>query len=171
MASEFTTYKLIVLFMLEHAETELTNSQISEFVLSNARTNYFEFQQAMSELEEAELISKKRISNSSYYQITEDGQTTLSYFGKELPKDIQSDILEYLTTSGFNRPMYQIRTPASYYQTDQGTYEIRCQILDSHASFLDLTLSAPSLDAAKGMCEKWPLKAQDIYKLIVEGLL
>lgn len=171
MGSEFTTYKLMVLFMLEHSETELTNSQISEFVLANARTNYFELQQAMSELEEAELISKKRISNSSYYQITEDGTTTLSYFGKELPKDIQSDILEYLKKSGFNRPVHQIRTPSNFYETDQGTYEIRCQIRENHTSYLDLTLQAPSMEAARSMSEKWPFKAQEIYDKIMEELL
>ena len=34
MADPFTTYKLIVLYMAKHATQALTNSQISEFILT-----------------------------------------------------------------------------------------------------------------------------------------
>ena len=33
MAEPFTIYKLMVLYMAQHSRKELTNSQISEFVL------------------------------------------------------------------------------------------------------------------------------------------
>ena len=44
--------------MLKHAESSLTNSQISEFILEREYTNYFHLQEAVSELVEAELIEK-----------------------------------------------------------------------------------------------------------------
>ena len=55
MATPFTVYKLIVLYMLQNTENTLTNSQISEFILDREYTNYFHLQQAISELVEAEL--------------------------------------------------------------------------------------------------------------------
>ena len=33
MASPFTTYKLIILYMLQNSEGDLTNSQITDFIL------------------------------------------------------------------------------------------------------------------------------------------
>ena len=47
MATPFTTYKLIVLYMLRNSENPLTNSQISEFILDREYTNYFHLQQAI----------------------------------------------------------------------------------------------------------------------------
>ena len=56
METPFTVYKLIILYMLSHSDTELTNSQLSEFILDRDYTNYFHLQQAISELVEAGLI-------------------------------------------------------------------------------------------------------------------
>ena len=65
MATPFTVYKLIVLYMLQNTENTLTNSQISEFILDREYTNYFHLQQAISELVEAELITMDTRSNVS----------------------------------------------------------------------------------------------------------
>ena len=48
MASPFTTYKLIILYMLQNSEGDLTNSQITDFILDRKYTNYFQLQQAVS---------------------------------------------------------------------------------------------------------------------------
>ena len=42
MASPFTTYKLIILYMLQNSEGDLTNSQITDFILDRKYTNYFQ---------------------------------------------------------------------------------------------------------------------------------
>ena len=44
MASPFTTYKLIILYMLQNSEGDLTNSQITDFILDRKYTNYFQLQ-------------------------------------------------------------------------------------------------------------------------------
>ena len=68
MAEPFTTYKLIVLYMAKHSKETLTNSQISEFILDRDYTDYFQLQKVLSELVETELLRKRTISNSSYYE-------------------------------------------------------------------------------------------------------
>ena len=88
MATPFTIYKLIILYMLEHAEGALTSSQISEFILDREYTNYFQLQQAISELVDADFVEKNKTSNRSYYKITEEGSTTLEFFENELSADI-----------------------------------------------------------------------------------
>ena len=63
MASPFTTYKLIILYMLQNSEGDLTNSQITDFILDRKYTNYFQLQQAISELVEADLVEMSSQSN------------------------------------------------------------------------------------------------------------
>ena len=50
--------------MLQNTENTLTNSQISEFILDREYTNYFHLQQAISELVEAELITRTPVPMS-----------------------------------------------------------------------------------------------------------
>ena len=100
MAEPFTTYKLIVLYMAKHSKETLTNSQISEFILDRDYTDYFQLQKVLSELVETELLRKRTISNSSYYEITEEGKKTLSYFEKELSGEIKNEVKDYLQTHG-----------------------------------------------------------------------
>ena len=84
MSEPLTLYKLIILYMLEKVDFPLTNAQISGFVLDKGYTNYFHLQQAISELIDSNLIEAKTIRNSSYFQITEQGEQTLSYFGDQI---------------------------------------------------------------------------------------
>lgn len=156
--------------MLQNAENTLTNSQISEFILDREYTNYFHFQQAVSELVEAGLIEMHTRSNNSHYSLTAEGRKTLSFFQQDLSSEIKSEVKEYLKFSGCE-VQERILTPADYYLTSQGDYAVRCQLIEKNLSLIDLTMSAPSLEAAKSMCKKWPKKSQEIYGKIMEELL
>lgn len=170
MATPFTTYKLIVLYMLQNSEYSLTNSQISEFILEHEYTNYFHLQQAISELVESDLIEKQTLTNTSYYRLTEDGRNTLSYFEKELSSEIRSEVKEYLKNNQ-RQLQERILLPADYYLTNQGNYAVRCQIMEHNTSLVDINIIVPNEAAAKAMCRKWPDKCQRIYEKIMEELL
>lgn len=170
MATPFTTYKLIVLYMLQNSENALTNSQISEFILDREYTNYFHLQQAISELEETDLLKKQTVSNASYYHITEEGRKTLSYFENEISSDIRREVHDYLKNLGMQVPE-RILTPADYYETPQGGFCVRCQLIEKNTTLLDLTISAPGKEAARSISRNWAKKSQDIYALMMEELL
>lgn len=170
MATPFTTYKLIVLFMLQNSEKPLTNSQLSEFILEKEYTNYFHLQQAISELVDAGLLEKQTFSNTSYYHTTPEGRDTLSYFENDLSADIRQEVQSYLVAIGRQKPE-RILTPADYYETPQGGYAVRCQLIEKNTSLLDLSISAPNKEAAKAIARNWSRKSQDIYAEIMEELL
>ena len=170
MAEPFTIYKLIVLYMAQYSKKALTNSQISEFVLDRDYTDYFQLQKVLSELTETGLLDKRTISNSSYYELTEEGSNTLSYFEKNLSQEIKKEIEEYLKNCGYEKEA-RILTPADYYTTPQGGYAVRCQIIEKDSTVLDLTLAAPGLEAAQAMCHSWTKKYQDIYGMLMGELI
>lgn len=170
MATPFTVYKLIILYMLQNSSSPITNSEISEFILDREYTNYFHLQQALSELEETELIEKRTVSNTSYYYLTEDGRNTLTYFENDISQDIRAEVLQYLAARGASARS-EVKTSADYYIDHQGDYVVHLQLLQNGASVIDLSLAAPSLAAAKAMCKQWPGKYEEIYAKIMEGLL
>lgn len=171
MADPFTTYKLIVLYMAKHATQALTNSQIAEFILDREYTDYFQLQKVLSELTETELLHKRTITNSSYYELTEEGRKTLSYFEKDISQDIKNEVKEYLESRGC-KVQERILTPADYYTTPQGGYAVRCQIIEKDSStIMDLSMAAPNKEAAQEICRSWAAKSQDIYEMLMGELI
>lgn len=156
--------------MLQNSESALSNSQISEFILDQEYTNYFHLQQAISELVESELIDKQTLSNISYYTLTEEGTRTLTYFEKDLSSEIKQEVKDYLKKNDYHIPE-RILTPADYYETPQGGWTVRCQLIEGNTSLIDLNICAPGLEAAKEMCRTWPQKCQTIYETIMEELI
>ena len=43
--------------------------------------------------------------------------------------------------------------PADYYTTPQGTYAVRCQLIEKDAAIMDLTMAAPNQEAARAICK------------------
>ena len=73
LSDPITLYKLMILYMLDHVNFPLTNSQLTDFFLDHEYTTYFTLQQALNELKEAGLIRMESTHNSSRYEITKEG--------------------------------------------------------------------------------------------------
>ena len=48
---------------------------------------------------------------------------------------------------------------------------MRCQYIEKDTTILDLTLSAPNLEAARAICRNWPKKSPDIYAAVMGELI
>ena len=64
LSDPITLYKLMILYMLDHVNFPLTNSQLTDFFLDHEYTTYFTLQQALNELKEAGLIRMESTHNS-----------------------------------------------------------------------------------------------------------
>ena len=170
MATPFTVYKLIILYMLRNSSSPITNSEFQNLFWTTSTRIISICNKALSELEETELIEKRTISNTSYYYLTEDGKNTLTYFENDISQDIRTEVLQYLAARGASTKN-QVKAQADYYINNQGEYVVHLQLLQKGASVIDLSLAAPSLSAAKAMCRQWPKKYEEIYAKIMEGLL
>ena len=93
MSDSLTLYKLIILFMLDKVDFPLTTSQISEFILEKEYTNYFTIQQALNELTDSHLVRADTMRGTTYYQNTDEGKNTVTYFGDRIPQAIVDDIM------------------------------------------------------------------------------
>ncbi len=170
MESTLSVYKLIVLYMLDRSGSELTNSQLSEFILDHTTINYFNLQQSISELAEAGLIHMRKAATTSCYSITEEGRLSLSFFEKDVPDNLKRQILEHLKELGHLLEEGRL-FPADYYPGKKGGFHVRCQILERKEVLADLTFFVPTEEAARSICMNWPQKATALYSDLVENLM
>lgn len=165
-----TLYKLIILFILDKVDFSLTNAQLSDFILNKGYTNYFNIQQAINELEEVELIHGKTIRNSSYFEITREGQETLSFFNKEIGDTIKNEILEYLRENKYQL-REEVSTVSDFYEEKKGEYITRCYVQERGSKIVEVSLNVSSEEEAMSICNNWRDKSQEIYAYLMRELL
>ena len=131
--------------MLEKVDFPLTNGQISEFVLDKGYTTYFKLQQTLSEMVEARFIREEITHNRTLYHLTEEGASTLQFFGNKISPAIKNDIDAFLTEHKYD--------------------------LKNEVNLIDLTLTVPSEKEAQAIANNWQQKNEEIYAYIMKNLL
>ena len=170
MATPFTVYKLIVLYMLQNTENTLTNSQISEFILDKGYTNYFTVQRAFHELEEENMLRVKQIRNMSHYALSDEGSEAIEMFEYQIPNSIKEDIAQFL-----KEKEYELRKEASvtadFYPSKGDEYTVNLKIREKENLLLEINLKDVSSDQAVYLCDHWEKKHSDVYSMLIEKLL
>ena len=169
MTDTLTLTKLIILYMLNKVDFTLTNSQISEFILDKDYINYFMLQQALNELEQADFIRTSMVRNSSHYTITNEGRSSLSYFGNQISEDIIHEIDEFMVER-----KYQLREEneitADYYREQSDVFIVRCQLIENGEILMDLHFTVNTEQQAITICDNWKKKNVDVYDYMVHSL-
>ncbi|MBO4837991.1 MAG: DUF4364 family protein [Lachnospiraceae bacterium] len=163
-------YKLMVLYLLQQANLPISNEQISEFFLTTEYTNYMTLQQGVSELLDAHLIKVTTVRGSQRYEITREGEETLSFFGSDIPDAIKEDIHAFLKKHKI-RLRNEMGITADYRKTAGTDYEVTCEVREGKVQLLKLLLSVPSEEQARIICDRWQSSSQEIYSHIMHTLL
>ena len=70
-SEELASNKLLILYILNKINMDLTNSQITQVVLDTEVINYFSLQQFLSQLMESKFLTTNKDSNREYYSLTQ----------------------------------------------------------------------------------------------------
>ncbi|MCD8248339.1 MAG: DUF4364 family protein [Lachnospiraceae bacterium] len=173
MSDSLTTYKLIILKMLDQATVPLTGSQISDLMLVHEYTDYFTLQQILAELEETGLVEHREHSTrpgSTLYQITDSGKSSLAYFAERIPEAALQDINAFLKEHEIEIRETFSNVTDCFPAGDEG-WLARCLVREPDSTLIELTLSVPSEDEARAICSHWQAKSQEIYAYIMRELL
>ena len=108
--------------------------------------------------------------NSTRYEITREGEETLSFFGKNISPTITEDMDQYLKENRF-RLRNEVSTIADYYKSTNQDYIVHCEVREGRAPVISLDLSVPDKEQAEAMCSKWKGKNQEIYAFIMKTLM
>lgn len=156
--------------MLRKVTFPLTNAQISGFILEQGYTTYFHLQQAISEMLEAKLLSVETVRHTSYYQMTDEGLNTITYFENQISDEIKEDIQKFLETNAYEL-RNEVSTLADYHRTPSQEYTVRCRVKEGDHDLIDLSFTVPTEEAAKAICNNWPKKNQEVYAHLMKELL
>ncbi|MBP3204670.1 MAG: DUF4364 family protein [Lachnospiraceae bacterium] len=164
-----TLYKLIVLYMLDRVTFPLTAAQISDFILEQEYTNFLTLQQIMSELTEAGMLSSQTIGNRTLLKITPEGSETLHFFDNRISLSIKQDIDAYFRENEMTL-RNEVSVQSHYYKSTSGEYEANLIAKDKNITLINLTLSVPTEEIARGICENWQPKNEQIYQYLIQEL-
>lgn len=168
--STISLYKLMILYLLEKAGFSMTNTMLADYMVGRGYTEYFRLQEVLSDLIESGLLTERREPHTTYYDITDDGRQTLSYFDNDISPEIRSDITSYLKKNG-----YALRSEsavsARYRWTSDGGYEVLLSASEGTDELIRMTVHADSEAAAISMCDNWKKKSADLYASLMVGLL
>ena len=170
MAEALTQYKLIILYMLDKADSPLTNTQISNFILEKEYTTYFTLQQALNELVTSALVRTESTHNNTFYHITPSGKETLSFFPDKISDAIKQDVISYFEANHMELKQ-EIRVLANYYKTTAQNYDVQCQIKERGVSIINLTIKAGSREQAEAICQNWKKQNEEVYAYRMDLLL
>ena len=170
LSEPHTLYKLMILYMLRQVKFPLKNSHLSEFFLGREYTSFFTLQQALSELQEAHLISVESMRSTTQYEITREGEEALGYFGDSISEAIREDINTFLKENKI-RLRNEVGVIADYEKSIDSDIMVRCEVRDGKATLISLNISVPSESHAERICHNWNRENQRIYAWIMQELL
>ena len=165
-----TLYKLMNLYILKQVNFPLTNSQLTDFFLQHEYTSYFALQQVLNELLEAGLIRVHTNHNMSRYEITKEGDDTLSFFGNNISPAIIEDIDSYLKENKF-RLRNEVGVISDFYKSTNQDYIVHCEVREGKSVLIGFDLSVPDKDQAETMASHWKERSQDIYAYVMKTLM
>lgn len=163
-------YKLVILYTLSRADFPLSNSQLTNFILENDYTDYFNVQQTLGELISDGYVHSRTIRNTTLYEISESGREAIGLLSGSLSKGIRDDIDKYLKENKCQL-LDEISTPAEYYKEKLGVYTARLQILERTSVIFEINLSLSSEEEAEHVCGQWRSKSSKLYSHIITELM
>ena len=165
-----TIYKLMILYMLNKLDCQLTNAQLADFFIERHYTDYFIIQATLSDLVSSGFVEKTQMRNTTYYSITPDGYTSLSLFKNQIPPSAMEDVSKCLEEHK-HALKNEVGTQTYYYKHNEGDYIAHCKVNEGKSLLFEINLSVPSEEEAKKVCHNFRGCSEDIYSCLVRNLL
>lgn len=163
---ELAQNKLLLLYLIEASSANLTNTQITEFILEKNYMNYFLIQQYLSELIQSELIEIINDDSKEYYRILQKGEIALSYFKERIPASIKKEIFQEFSVK---EKQNKIDTQVLFdiFKKENNLYVINLKLLENEETLFSLYLDVATKKQADLIGKKWKEYPEFIYQNII----
>ncbi|HAL60179.1 MAG TPA: hypothetical protein DCP64_12620 [Sarcina sp.] len=169
MDEVFTVYKLIILYMLDRAEGDVTQAMLSTFLLESGYANFVSLAESYAQLEKRDLVRIRLEGDKKFLQLTDAGKEALGFFCAQLNPLIRKQVDEWLVEHG--RQIREDReVTAVYERMVSGVYEVRMSVKERGVTQLEVKLSVPDAASAEAIAGKWKEKNTGIYQYLIENL-
>ena len=123
----------------------------------------------VAQLKEEKAMSRDFIVPTQELHITEEGESTLSFFENRISDGIKEDVKSYLKEKSIEL-RNEVSITSEYYRSTNGEYAAHLSAKEKGVTLVDITLSIPLEDMASSVCDNWQKKNKEIYKYLTEQL-
>lgn len=162
--------RLIILYLLNKIDIEITDLHLTEIFRSNNLMNYFTMQDQLSQLVESNFIKCELSDNDRLvYTITDEGREILSTLTSLIPIGIRltiDDIVLAKRTTILNE--YQI--DADFTAIDENNFIVTCYSMEGNNEIIKFDVNVPTREDAFRIKDNWKAHASEIYADILKVL-
>lgn len=162
--------KVLILYLLEQINNEITEDGLYKIVSSTNNINYFYYKQVLTDLIDSKLVGTYTKDENALIKITSEGKNALT-----LTKEVLPGIVKLKADNIFKQELLNIEKEASviaeYTPKSENDYTIKCKIVENNETIFEVKTFAGSRERAKKIVDNWNKNAQDIYPEILNLLL
>lgn len=162
-------YKLTILYILHRVDFPISNSQISNFILENDFTDYFNIQQIMGELIDDDYVKRETVRNKTLYRITDAGEVALKLLSRELSPAMKADVDSYIAANKI-KFREELSVLSNFYQIGINHYNAHLVIDENSEHILELNIATTTEDEAERICVNWEKTSNVLYPIIMNTL-
>ena len=118
--------RLLICYIIRNLETPIPRNKFCEEIYADGIANYFELQEAFSELEKKQLIYELP-DKKDYYNATQKGLETVHELKKMIPEYVRERAF-FVAEKMMRRIRYQEQTQVSTEKLENGDYIVSCTV-------------------------------------------
>ena len=164
--------KIIILYLLDKMDVPLTNSQITQFAISESFMNYYYIQLYLKEMVDSGYLETSTDQNSTRYTISDEGYVVLDAFERNLSQPVKNRIIKYIADN-IKDVKKDFKVTANYFfdASNNNEYMVKCGIHDDDIFLFEVSLSVVSKDQAVKICNNWRNNVDNVYGKMMDLLL
>lgn len=157
--------KLIILSVIRNFNVPVPSTSIVDTVLTHSFAEYFDIQQYLYELTDAQMVTYYIEDDVRYYSLTQKGKDAVEYFSSKIPLTVRERLFK---TSRQNAKELSeaLSIKADYYPVNEFEYVACLKIVDRGSDLFNLTLSVGTEANAKAVCSRFKKDPQHYYTSI-----
>jgi DNA-binding PadR family transcriptional regulator len=163
--------KLLLLYLVDKMDLPLSRSLITEYVLQSDFMDYLTLSQTLADMSDEGYLEKTSENNITRYSITEEGQTALEYFDKQLPYAVRGRINSYVNDNRRNLKREYENTATYFYNDENTEFRVKCGVYEDERVLMELIISVDTKEQAKIISTNWKNNAKTLYGKIIEDLV
>lgn len=163
---EVAQNKLLILYILKTSPNNLTNNQLTEFILDRGYMNYFALQQYLGEMVEGELIEFIDEADDKSYLILEKGEMSLDLFKNKIPEKIIQELTNEFKLQVITN-VKETQVIGEYYPKENNQYSVNLKLVENDETLFSLYFDVASESQGEKFCKLWKEDTESIYKNIL----
>jgi len=169
-------HKLMLLYLVSRMELPMSRGQIIDFISEKELMSYFTLEETLSGMVETGLLEeltseeKAQDENTTRYQLTDDGLTTLDFFASHISQTVKLIINKYIEENrGEIKRSYE--SNAHYFPNKEETeFTVKCGIYEDDRALLEVAVNVDSREQAKLIQSNWRKDTSGLYMKIIDAL-